>query len=80
MFWTHVRGTHPQTGQELDEYDCAIRWLPVLLIENAKETRQGAAAVESFRNQVVRQQEALDHADTTWLTSTSKRESLDGPH
>ena len=50
LFWTHLRGLHPQTGQELDEYDCAIRWLPMLLIEGAKETRQTAAAVESFRN------------------------------
>ena len=52
-FWTHLRGLHPQTGQELDEYDCSIRWLPILLIENAKEVRQGAAAVESFRNKAV---------------------------
>jgi hypothetical protein len=53
LFWTQLRGTHPQTGQEIDEYDCAVRWLPILLIENAKEVRQGAAAVESLRNRVV---------------------------
>lgn len=50
VFWTQLRGTHPQTGQEIDEYNCAIAWLPMLLIENAKEVRQGAAATESFRN------------------------------
>lgn len=55
-FWTHLRGADPQTGQEIDEYDCAIRWLPVLLIEGAKETKQGAAAIESFRNEMVRGQ------------------------
>ena len=54
LFWIQLRGTHPQTGQEVDDYDCAVRWLPILLIENAKETRQGAAAVESFRNELVK--------------------------
>lgn len=52
--FTRLRGTHPQTGQEMDESMCAMRALPILLIENAKETRQGAAAVESFRNEMVR--------------------------
>ena len=55
LFWVQLRGTHPQTGQELDEFDCSIRWLPVLLIEGAKETRQAAAAIESLRNRVVEQ-------------------------
>ncbi len=52
-FWTQLRGTNPQTGQEVDEWGCAIAFLPLLLIETAKETRQGAAATESFRNEVV---------------------------
>jgi hypothetical protein len=49
-WFTQLRGTHPNTGAEIDEWSCAVAWLPVLLIENAKETRQTAAAVESFRN------------------------------
>ena len=59
LWWIQLRGTHPQTGQELDEYDCAVRWLPILLIENAKEVRQGAAAIESFRNVVAGPRRAL---------------------
>ena len=63
-FWTHVRGKHPQSNQELDEYDCAVRWLPVMLIENAQQTRQAGAAIESFRNQVVNQQMVLNKVGT----------------
>ena len=48
-----LRGTNPQTGEPVDEWDCAVKWLPMLLIENAKEVRQGAAATESFRNELV---------------------------
>lgn len=52
-WWTHVRGKHPQTGADIDMPDCAIKWLPVLLIEASKETRQAAAAVESLPNESV---------------------------
>jgi hypothetical protein len=51
-WFTLVRGKHPQSEQEIDEYGCAIAWLPVLLIENAQMSRQTGAAVESFRNEM----------------------------
>lgn len=57
-WFTLVRGNHPQTGQEIDEWGCAMTWLPVLLIENSQQQRQTGAAVESFRNEVVRNAEA----------------------
>ena len=53
-WFTQLRGTHPQTGAEIDEWMCAISAMPMLQIEVAKETRQGAAATESFRNEVVK--------------------------
>lgn len=53
-FYTHVRGNHPQTGQELDHWACAIEWLPMLLIENSQQSRQTGAAVESFRNEMAK--------------------------
>ena len=53
MWWTHIMGKHPQTGVDIDLHDCSMKWLPVLLLENAKETRQTAGAVESLRNENV---------------------------
>ncbi|BFR49436.1 hypothetical protein RVX_R24970 [Nitratidesulfovibrio sp. HK-II] len=53
-WYIQLRGKHPQTEQEIDEWGCAVSWLPILLIENAQEVRQGAAAVESFRNEMVK--------------------------
>ena len=52
VWFTQVRGTDPNTGNEVDEYGCAVAWLPTLLIENAQQSRQAGAAVESFRNEV----------------------------
>ena len=52
-WFTQVRGTNPQSGAEVDDWACAIAWLPMLLINTAQEIRQGAAATEDFRNQMV---------------------------
>lgn len=52
-WFVKLRGQNPQTGEELDEYGCAMTWLPVLLVENARVSRGTSAAVESFRNEMV---------------------------
>ena len=63
--WIQIRGMNPQTGEEMDDWRCAISVLPMLLINAARETREGAAATESFRNEVVkRQDEALRAAQS----------------
>ena len=53
-FYTHVQGKDPQDGSDIKRGDCAIAWLPILLIENSNVNRQTGAAVESFRNENVR--------------------------
>jgi hypothetical protein len=78
-FWTQLRGTHPQTGAEVDEYGCAIAWLPLLLIENAKEVRQGAAATESFRNEAVKAVGSLVAARRAFVPAPKRAEKVSGP-
>jgi hypothetical protein len=53
-WYTQVRGMNPNTGQEVDEWGCAVSWIPMLQIETSQQARQAGAAVESFRNEVVR--------------------------
>lgn len=53
-WFTQLRGTNPNDGKEIDEWGCAVGWLPVLLVENAQQSRQTGAAVESFRNEMSR--------------------------
>ena len=57
-FWVHVQGTNPQTGETVSNGDCAFCWTPVLLIENSQQQRQTGAAVESFRNEMVKANES----------------------
>jgi len=56
-WFIQIRGTNPNTGADVDEWGCSIAWLPHLLIENANQTRQAGAAVESMRNESVRMAE-----------------------
>lgn len=53
-WFMQVRGYDSNTGKEIDEWGCAVAWLPTLLIENANQMRQAGAATESFRNEFVK--------------------------
>lgn len=53
-WFMQVRGSNPQTGEAVDEWACAVRWLPFMMIENSQMQRQTGAAVESFRNEMVK--------------------------
>ena len=69
MWFIQLRGTHPQTGEPVDQYDCTMVMQPLLMIENSQQQRQTGAAVESFRNEMVNsnfttQQLLLEAANT----------------
>ena len=59
-WYTQMRGKNPNTGEDIDEWGCAVTWLPLLLVENAQQSRQTGAAVESFRNENVKQSQVLN--------------------
>lgn len=59
-WYCQVRGVNPNTGQPVDEWQCAINLLPILLIENSQQQRSTSAAVESFRNETVKQSGVLN--------------------
>ena len=52
-WYCQVRGMNPSTGQDVDQWGCAVSWMPLLAIENAQQSRQAGAAVESVRNEIV---------------------------
>lgn len=53
-WYTQLRGINPNTGEPIDEWNCAITWMPIMAVEIAQKSNQTGAAVESFRNEVVR--------------------------
>lgn len=74
-WYMNVRGTNPQTGAELDDWGCSVVWMPLLMIENSNMQRMTGAAVESFRNEMVKANESsqqvlletIQHSSNTLL-------------
>ena len=56
-WYTRVQGYDMNSGSQVDSYECAIAWMPMLLIENSGQQRSTGAAVESFRNEMVKSNE-----------------------
>lgn len=52
-----LTGSNPNTGEPLDEWGCSIAWMPIIMLENSQMQRQTGAAVESFRNEMVKANE-----------------------
>ena len=55
--YARISGSNPQTGEIIDTYDCSLTIIPMLLVENAQQSRQTGSAVESFRNEMVKANE-----------------------
>lgn len=52
--WVRLAGTDEQ-GKTVDEFRCSDAWVPVLLVKNIQQSASTGAAVESFRNEMVKQ-------------------------
>jgi hypothetical protein len=75
-----IQGKNPQTGSEVDEWGCSMAWMPILMIENSQQQRQTGAAVESFRNEMVKNNEVGQQVllATAGLNQQSKSMILEG--
>lgn len=52
--WIQIQGHNPNTGEDVNEWRCADAWIPFLMVENSQVQRETGAAVESFRNEIVK--------------------------
>jgi hypothetical protein len=68
-----IAGQDPQTGKDIDEWGCSMAWLPVLMIENSRQQHQTGAAVESFRNEMVK---ANEHSQKVLLATAGLKDRV----
>lgn len=52
-WYVSVRGYDVNTGRDVDNMQCVVSLLPMLLIENSAQQRSTATAVESLRNDAI---------------------------
>lgn len=72
-FYVQIVGKDPNTGEDISQFDCTFSWLPMLLIEGAQQTRQSGAAIENFRNEMVR----MNEISINLLTNQTDRKALE---
>ena len=53
-WFVKLQGANPQTGEPIDEFRCTEEWSVIMNVENTQQVRQTGAAIESFRNQMVK--------------------------
>ncbi len=58
-WYINVMGQHPQSGESINKFGCAMSFLPMLMIENSQQQRQTSASIQSFRNEMVKGNEEL---------------------
>ena len=71
--YVNVQGTNPNTGLDVSEWRCTFAWLPMLMIEGSQQGRQTGAAVESFRNEMVKGNDKF-----MGMISTAQNKRLNG--
>ena len=69
MWYTKIAGVTPE-GKEVDEWSCAITWMPTLQLEMARTNIGQTRAIESMRNETLkRQDKALELVNVRNLTN-----------
>jgi hypothetical protein len=79
VLWSHFRGVDA-VGQEVDGWYCANALMPSLLLEVAQQSRQGAAATESFRNEMVARADAQAHVLSLAALTTPQAKLIEVQH
>lgn len=57
-WFIEIHGTNPNTGEPVKDWGCTMAMMPMMLLENARQQHSTASAVESFRNEMVKSNEA----------------------
>jgi hypothetical protein len=53
-------GKDPQSKNDVDEWGCAIGWIPIMLVEVAQMSRGTSASVISLRDETVKRQDVFN--------------------
>lgn len=57
--WIQIAGYDTNKGIEVNEWNCSDAWMVHLTIENSKLVNENVAATNSFRNEMIKQNNLL---------------------
>lgn len=76
-WWQHLYGKDPQTEGAIDQWDCAIAWLPITTIETAQMSRQTSASVDKTANVLHEVGQAIARQAISTATRTIQLETVE---
>ena len=59
-WYVRLVGKNPQTQKDVDEWGCAMAWLPVMLVEVSQTNREVSAIVTSAKDEIVKRQDVFN--------------------
>lgn len=59
-WFTKLVGKDPQSEKEIDEWRCAIAWLPIMQVEVAQTNRGQTEALCSMRDETIKRQDVFN--------------------
>jgi len=48
----HLIGKNPNSGADMDQWGCAIGWIPILIAETAQQVRHAGSSLDGIRNRI----------------------------
>lgn len=60
-WYIRVAGENPTTGEKVDQSDCAIAFMPMMLHENSKHQLNTTTAVDDLKNKVATSNDVNTH-------------------
>lgn len=63
-WYIKVRGVNNNTGEEYDHWNCAIAWMPTLMVNTGNDTKQNTMVLNEFKNEVIKKQNERDALET----------------
>jgi len=58
-WYTCLAGQNPQTGELIDDWKCAMAWMPIMMVETSNTNRGTSAAVISLREETIKRQDEI---------------------
>ena len=70
--WMAIKGKHPQTGEDLDDWNCALVWGPIIAVQQTKEAHTVSRELNIMRNE-----NATHHAEQKTMAAIAVQRSND---
>lgn len=71
-------GKNPQDNSDIDQWGCAVAWMPILAVEISRGVRGNIDATTSLRDETIQRQDVFNTVLTVAMKNQQKKEFIEG--